>query len=1099
MNDAMRCTRCEAENRAGRRFCADCGAVLPRACPSCGFVNQINERFCGGCGAVLEPVPATTGSAAGGLEGLPEDLGERRQVTILFADLSGYTSLAARRDPEDTHRILGRFFEAVDSAVTRFGGAIERHIGDNVMGVFGAPVAHGDDPCRAVKAAGEIHRAVGAVGAQIGITLSVHIGIAAGIVMASNTGSTLKAAYGVVGSPVNLAARLQARAAPGETLVSNSVKDAIENLVELEALGEVPIKGLDAPARVWRVIGERSEKVSAALPLVGRRAELKVLSALLDGVLESGNGRVVYVRGEAGIGKTRMMQVFADEARERGFACHVALILDFGTGQGRDATRALIASLLGLTPTVPEAQRRASAGTAIARGFAAGDDMVFLADLLDVPQSPEHRALYDAMDNLVRNRGKQRVAADLVRAISATEPILLIVEDLHWAEPLTLDNLAAIADAVSACPVILAMTSRIEGDPLDDGWRARARAAITSIDLGPLRPEEASEFGRRLQIVNDALLKRCVDRAEGNPLFLEQLLRNTEEGAETDEVPASVQSLVLARMDRLDARDKAALQAASISGQRFSLDLVRALVRDPNFVPAALLRHQMIRSDGAEFLFAHALVRDGVYSSLTHERRRALHRAAADWYAGRDPVLRAEHLERANDPSAAEAYCAAANAQVLDYHYDRALSLAERGRAIATTRADQFDLDVLRGEYLREAGRALDSLKAFEVALSEAQNSLERCRAYIGIAAADRILSRTEPALSALADAQMLAEADGRGIEGAQIHYYRGNILFAQGNAAGCLAEHQAALAAAEAVDSPEWRARALSGLGDAHYSSCRMRTALAAFQDCVALCDAHGYGRIALPNRIMIGHCMIYLQQLSEAVAIIEEARKMALRAQNPHAEMFAAQSLVVVLTQSGQPSEAMKYLPVALDQARALGARRYESNLLSLLAECALCEGPRIDSLQAAQDAVAISREVGMGFNGPYALAVLARASDDSSLRATALAEGEMVLRKGSVGHNRVWYYRAAGEAQIEVQNWSEADRCADEILAVTSDEPLPLVEFITARIKALSAVGRGERGLGLRDEIDRLIAQGNAKGHSGWLSSLREARETLGKDLM
>src|SRR6266851_4833802 len=148
---AIRCTQCATENRAGRRFCADCGAALPRACPSCGFANQIDERFCGGCGAVLEAPPATAGAA--GLEGSPQDLSERRQVTILFADLSGYTSLAARRDPEETHRILGRFFEAVDSAVTRFGGAVERHIGDNVMGVFGAPVAHRDDPCRAAMAA----------------------------------------------------------------------------------------------------------------------------------------------------------------------------------------------------------------------------------------------------------------------------------------------------------------------------------------------------------------------------------------------------------------------------------------------------------------------------------------------------------------------------------------------------------------------------------------------------------------------------------------------------------------------------------------------------------------------------------------------------------------------------------------------------------------------------------------------------------------------------------------------------------------------------------------------------------------------------------
>jgi class 3 adenylate cyclase len=380
MNDAIRCVRCGADNRPGRRFCAACGAALARACPACGFANEENERFCGGCGAPLEEGPARSGSAVHAPQGL-EDVGERRQVTILFADLSGYTSLAARRDPEETHRFLGRFFEAVDSAVTRFGGAIERHIGDNVMGVFGAPIAHDDDPIRAVKAAFDIHRVVADLGKEIDIALSVHIGIAAGTVMASNTGSSLKAAYGVVGSPVNLAARLQTRAAPGETLISHPVKSAVENLVELEGLGEVSIKGLDTPAPVWRVLAERSEKLSAAVPLVGRRSELKLLKSLLDDVLESGDGRVVYVRGEAGIGKTRLMQVFAEEARKRGFSAHVALVLDFGAGQGRDATRSLVASLLALTGTASGDRRDVATG-AIARGFVAADDTVFLADFL---------------------------------------------------------------------------------------------------------------------------------------------------------------------------------------------------------------------------------------------------------------------------------------------------------------------------------------------------------------------------------------------------------------------------------------------------------------------------------------------------------------------------------------------------------------------------------------------------------------------------------------------------------------------------------------------------------------------------------------------
>ena len=153
-----------------------------------------------------------------------------------------------------------------------------------------------------------------------------------------------------------------------------------------------------------------------------------------------------------------------------------------------------------MTPASPEPERRAAAAGAITRGIAVGDDMVFLADLLDLPQLPEHRTLYDAMDNAARNRGKRRAAAGLVRAASASAPILLIVEDLHWAELATLENLAAIADTTGVCPVILAMTSRIEGDPLDDAWRGRVRSGITTIDLGPLRPEEASEFGQRLRI-----------------------------------------------------------------------------------------------------------------------------------------------------------------------------------------------------------------------------------------------------------------------------------------------------------------------------------------------------------------------------------------------------------------------------------------------------------------------------------------------------------------------------------------------------------------------------------------------------------------------
>lgn len=288
MGQPNQCRQCDSVNRAGRRFCSACGAALSPLCPSCGGTNEIGDRFCGDCGAALEVSPVTTAAVVGTPETAPADFGERRQVAVLFADLSGYTSLAAQRDPEDTHRILGRFFQVVDTAVTRFGGTVERHIGDNVMGVFGAPVAHGDDPHRAAKAAADIHRVVKALGEELGVGLAVHVGIAAGTVMASQTGSTLKAAYGVVGSPVNLAARLQGLAKPGETLIAHAIRESVASLFDVEAVGEVSIKGLDAPVQVWRVLGERLEPdTGAGAPLIGRRAEIELLRSLLDAVAAS--------------------------------------------------------------------------------------------------------------------------------------------------------------------------------------------------------------------------------------------------------------------------------------------------------------------------------------------------------------------------------------------------------------------------------------------------------------------------------------------------------------------------------------------------------------------------------------------------------------------------------------------------------------------------------------------------------------------------------------------------------------------------------------------------------------------------------------------
>jgi hypothetical protein len=303
------------------------------------------------------------------------------------------------------------------------------------MGVFGAPVAHGNDAERAVRAALDIHAAVGELEADLGRPLRVHIGVASGEVVASRTGGTRQRAYTVTGETVNLAARLTDMAEPGATLASQAVHRALADRLDAVPLGEVAVEGLDRSVRVWRVHRLLPHLPATSRPFVGRRTELGQFRGMVDACRKGGTGLAVHVRGEAGIGKTRLVEEFRRLAAERGFACHSGLVLDFGAGKGQDPVRAIVRGLLGVMDGNGEEQRRAAAERAVAEGLVVPDRRVFLndlLDLLDLPQPLELRALYDAMDNAVRNRGKRETVAALVRAASATAPRLLVVEDVHW-------------------------------------------------------------------------------------------------------------------------------------------------------------------------------------------------------------------------------------------------------------------------------------------------------------------------------------------------------------------------------------------------------------------------------------------------------------------------------------------------------------------------------------------------------------------------------------------------------------------------------------------------------------------------------------------
>ncbi|MES3014668.1 MAG: adenylate/guanylate cyclase domain-containing protein [Pseudomonadota bacterium] len=1065
----MHCSRCSHPNPADAKFCAECGAELRRQCVACGRELAPAAKFCVECGAPAKPaVPAPAAAVAGNgprtdhREPAHDDptSADRRQAVVLFADISGYTALCSRSDPEQVQDMLGRFFDAMDKVVESCGGRVFDRAGDAIMAVFGAPVAHGNDAQRALRAALDMHAAASTLSDCDGAPLRLHIGIASGEVVAAVITGGGKGKYSVTGDTVNLAARLDALADSGETLISEALYREAAGSIAAEALGERMVKGFSAPLSVWRVLGLHRAH-GERMQFVGRQAELRQLLGALDAVRDTGVGSTVLVRGDAGIGKSRLLDEVRERAAVQGFATAVGHVLDFGVGKGQDAIPTLLKVLLGVNALDDVRARQAALQAAADRGLVTDDETLFVSEWLDLPRPRSLDAMFEAMDNATRQRRASEALTAVLRRCAAERPELLIVEDIHWGSAELLRHLAAVSRAAALAPMILLLTSRIEGDPIDKAWRASVHgSAFSTIDLAPLRPQEARLLAGAIVEASSRFALMCIERAEGNPLFLEQLLR-TARANETPgiapAVPPTIQSLVLERMDRLGPNDRAALQVAAVIGKRFSAGNLQAVGGKPNLNCDVLVAADLVRPDGADFLFAHALIQEAVYASILKSRRRELHRAAADWFGHDDAILHAEHLDRAEDPAAIAAYLHAAAQEAARLRFESALRLADRGGVLAcgvaggNVRAG-CELALLRGEVLLEVGRSNESIEAFQSALALAADDLQRCRSSMGIAAGHRVTGDFEAAMDALARAEPIAEQLDLTIERSCIHHTRGNLYFAQGRAAECDAEHGLALQYAERCGDSQSQARALSGLGDAQYAQGRMRSALDYFRRCVALCEDQI--RIAGPNRCMIGHCLWYGNRLSEALGEVHAARDDAQRLGVVPVQVFAQTTVTQVLTETGRFDAARVACAEALTLARLAGSRRYEATLLYCSAEHNLRRGDPSQARVDLEQALTLARQTGLGFIGAALHARLARASPTSAERAEFLAQGEALLRGTGLAHSHLWFYRDAIEASLAVDDWASALKYADALEHKFKGEPLAWVELVVERARAIVA---------------------------------------------
>ena len=1025
--------------------------------------------------------------------------GERKPVTMLFADIMGSTELTEKLDAEETHDLLYGATQRMCAAVENNHGTVCRFMGDGVMAMFGAPVASEHHAIEACEAAMEMQQAIRDYAADgIANGLQIRVGLHSGEVVVLTVGEGDRVEYDASGPTVPVAARMEQSATPGQIYLTAATRALAGPRIETEALAPISVKGISKPVSAFSLRNVRSAEEfgysHSRTPFVGRRAELAQFRSLLKTCIDEGQGQTLYVRGEPGIGKTRLVEEFARIASERKLSIHRGLVLPFGVSKGKDAIRSLVRSLLGIPPGASADERLRAAQSPFADGWLAPDQAVFLNDLLDLPQPLEQKTLYDAMENTSRNEGKQAVVSALISAASRVRPLLAIVEDVHWSNTLTLAHLAAMTRTVADCPAVLVMSSRIEGDQLDQNWRNITDGApFVSIDLGPLRKQESMALIGEFLDTTDALAMSCMERAAGNPLFLEQLLRNAQEGG-GDSIPDSIQTLVLARLDRLRPDEKRALQAASVMGQRFGSDALSHLLGMEAYDCSELVAHNLIRAQEDGYLFAHALIQESVYGSVLKRERIALHKKAADWFANNDRVLHAQHLDMAGDERACAAYLEAAEEQAHQYRYEAALNLIERALQLDPRQADRHPLTCLKAELLLAMGNIESSITVFRDAEQRAEDDLQRCDAWIGLAADMRVKTQYEDGLAYLEKAESVATKHGRVGELSRLHHLRGNLLFSLGRADECRREHSSALAFAEQARSPENEARALGGLGDAEYVRGRMRTAHDYYSRCIELARQHGLGQVEVAHVGQRGWTLLFTGDWQGAKRECLTAIELASKVGDRRAQMNSSQCLADCVLDLGEYDLAKTYINRTLALAESLGARAWQPQALVCKALLGLAHGQQQEARGLLKEALEITHETGRAFQRARVLGTLAWVvKDDNDAREVALSEGEEVLREDVVSHNYFWFYRSAMDTMLYLGDWDRVERYASALEDYTLEEPLGWTDFFVARARALADFGRGKRDEATLKELERLRDVADSSGLKITVVAIKNALAT------
>jgi class 3 adenylate cyclase/tetratricopeptide (TPR) repeat protein len=851
------CSNCGAENRVGRKFCFRCGTALAVVCAVCGAANEPDDRFCGECGSPLGAAAVQTVQGAA----LPAPISERRLVSVLFADLVGFTTLSESRDPEEVRELLTRYFETARVLITRYGGTIEKFIGDAVMAVWGAPVAREDDAERAVRAGLDLVGAVVDLGQdvrapQLALRAGVATGEAAVTLGAEGQGM-------VAGDLVNTASRVQSAAPPGAVLVTEPTRRATEAAIVYEEAGDHELKGKSEPMRLARavrviaLVGGGLRSVGLESPFVGRDREFRVLKDLFHASAEDRKAHLVSITGLAGIGKSRLSWEFfkyIDGLVDTTW-WHRGRCIPYGEG----VTYWALAEMVRMRARIAEDEQPDSAAaklrTVIEQYVEDDDDRRFVESRLAHLLGLEERTAASREDLFAAWRL-------FFERMSETWPVAMVFEDLQWADESLLDFIEYLLDWSRDHPVYVVTLGRPELLERRPTWGAGRRGS-TSMTLEPLTPDAMEELVRGMVPgLPDELRERIRDRAEGIPLYAVEtvrmlldrgLIRRVEDRFEVEgpveelAVPETLQALIAARLDGLPPGERAIVQDASILGKTFTRAGLAALTgKDADELEpllSSLVRKELLslqmdpRSpERGQYGFLQSLVQKVAHDTLSKRDRRARHLSAADfiersWVGDEDEIVEvvASHL--------LDAYDLAPDAEDSTVLRDRARqTLARAGRRAQSLAAMQL----ARGYFERAAALSgdpqeqavlLEHAGACAVALAQIDDAVtlyERARDLYGGAGASHAAARAsarigealwlgdrpdegtstmESALAVLAEAEPDHDL-------AVLHAALGKVRFFLGRYEGSAAELDVAIDIAEALMLPDVLSEALNTKG---------------------------------------------------------------------------------------------------------------------------------------------------------------------------------------------------------------------------------------------------------------------------------------------